>query len=199
MFITFEGTEGSGKSTQCRLLCDFLRRRGHKVLRAAEPGGTRLSRALRRLLLRARFPIGAEAETLLYMASRAELVREVLRPALRRRKIVVCDRWLDATFAYQGYGLGVDPRWIEAVAQPITRGLRPDLTLFLDVPLGTGLARARRRGTPDRIERRALKFHERVRRGYLALERKHRRIVRIPVTAFAETQARIREAVLRVL
>lgn len=199
LFITLEGTEGCGKSTQSALLCDYLQKKRRKVFKTLEPGGTELGLAIRKLLLGARYSISPEAETLLYMASRAHLVREVIRPQLKAGKIVICDRWLDATVAYQGYGLGVDLAWIDAVAKEVTQGLKPDLTLFLDLPVKQGLERARKRGKPDRIEKRHLSFHEKVRKGYLALARKHRRIARIPVTTVEETQAMIRRAVDRVL
>jgi dTMP kinase len=199
LFITFEGTEGTGKSTQIELLEIFLKDRGHKVLRTFEPGGTELGTYVREILLHAKCPLSPEAETLLYMASRAQIVDEVIAPALREGRVVLSDRWLDATVAYQGYGLGVDRRWIDAVARKAVRGLRPDLTLFLDLDVRTGLKRAIGRGKPDRVERRKVEFHERVRRGYFALARRERRIRRVPVTTVEETQARIRREVERVL
>ncbi len=199
MFITFEGTEGSGKSTHIRLLAQHLKEKGLDVLETAEPGGTELGARVRALLLEAPYPISPEAETLLYMASRANLVREVIRPALKARKIVLCDRWLDATIAYQGYGLGIDVAWIRAVARKVTGGLEPDLTFFLDVAVETGLKRVEGRGKLDRIEKRTLAFHKKVRAGYLALARKHRRIRTIPVTSLPETQELIRREAGHVL
>lgn len=199
MFVTFEGTEGAGKSTQIRLLIDYLRReRKADVVHAVEPGGTPLGRKIRRLLLHSEDPIAPRTEALLYMASRAELVDEVIRPALKRRSIVICDRWLDATVAYQGYGSGVDVRWIERLGRDVTGGLQPTISFFLDVPVRTGLKRVRQRGALDRIESRAASFHDRVRAGYLALVRRHRRFRRIPVTSVEETHRLIREAVDRV-
>ena len=163
MFITLEGTEGCGKSTQAALLCEYLKKSRRRFFKTVEPGGTELGQAIRKLLLEASYSISPEAETLLYMASRAHLVREVIQPKLKAGNIVVCDRWLDATVAYQGYGLGVDLKWIKAVAKEVTQGLEPDLTLFLDLPVRQGLERARKRGKPDRIENRNLNFHKKVR------------------------------------
>jgi dTMP kinase len=190
-FITFEGTEGSGKSTQTRLLVRALQKNGFSVLHTREPGGTASGKAIRRLLLRSRSPIAAETETLLYMASRSQLVREVIIPALKAGKIVVCDRWLDATIAYQGYGLKVNQRWIERIARETIQGLKPDITLFLDAPLKLGLRRARNRGKLDRIEKRVLAFHQKVRQGYLDLAKRHSRICRVRVTSVKDTQTRI--------
>ena len=199
MFITFEGTEGAGKSTQIKLLCSYLLSKKRTVLQTVEPGGTGLGAEIRDLLLHTQYSATPQAETLLYMASRAQLVDEVLRPALKAGHVVICDRWLDATVAYQGYGSGVDVKWIERLGQDITQGIMPDLTFFLDLPVGTGLERARKRGKPDRIESRARAFHDRVRRGYLDLVRRHKRFRRIPVTTIETTQKLIREQVDRVL
>lgn len=200
MFITFEGTEGAGKSTQIRLLSEYLTKKKLPVAVTLEPGGTELGLRIRQILLSSSYPILPTTETLLYMASRAQLVDEVIAPALQSGKIVICDRWVDATVAYQGHGSGVDMKLILQLAREVTRGLTPDLTFFLDLDVRTGLKRVASRGEPDRIESRALSFHEKVRRGYLALARRHRkRIRRIPVTSVDETQTLIREAVDRVL
>ena len=133
------------------------------------------------------------------MASRSELVDKVILPALKEGKVVVSDRWLDATIAYQGYGLGVDTQWIVSLGKKATQGLRPDLTLFLDLPVQTGLRRIKARGHLDRIEKRSLAFHKRVRQGYLALAKKENRIVRIPVTTIEKTHQAIQKEVHRVL
>jgi len=200
MFITFEGTEGCGKTTQVRLLAAQLRKRGRKVLLTHEPGGTPLGKSIRRILIHSKKNMSPEAEALLFMASRAELVRRVIRPALLRGKVVVCDRWIDATYAYQGFGLGVLPEWIEAVGWGAVEGLEPDLTLLLDLDVGTGLRRAHGRiGHFDRIEKRSMEFHRRVRRGYLALARKHRRFRRVRVDGIEKTHEKILGIVERVL
>ncbi len=169
-FITFEGSEGSGKSTQIELVCRYLKRKKRKVLFLREPGATRASEQIRRILL----DVGSagmsdECETLLYMAARAQLVREKIVPALRKGKIVLCDRFLDSTLAYQGYGNGVDIGWIKKLGRFATGGVTPDLTLFFDIDAKKGLGRISR--PKDRIERRSVLYHNRVRAGYRTLAR----------------------------
>ena len=199
MFISFEGTEGCGKSTHCKALARYLRRKGHRVKLIREPGSTKLGDAIRKILLSGPFKISAETETLLYMASRAELVRQVILPALRRKEVVISDRWVDATLAYQGYGSGVDLKWIRQTATVATASLVPDITFFLDVPVETGLRRAAKRGRLDRIEKRALDFHRRVHRGYRQLAESEKRFHRIVVGAFESTRDRIRKVIDRVV
>lgn len=127
LFITFEGPEGAGKSTQARLLAEWLRAKGREVVLTREPGGTRLGQAIRGLLLH-QDPMCAEAEYLLYSADRAEHMQRVIQPALGLGHIVLCDRWLDSSLAYQGYGRGLDLGWLRAVAQGATQGIRPHKT-----------------------------------------------------------------------
>lgn len=169
-FITFEGSEGSGKSTQIELVNRCLKREGRKVLFLREPGATRIGEQVRRILL----DVGSsgmsdECETLLYMAARAQLVREKIIPALRKGMFVLCDRFLDSTIAYQGYGNGVDIGWIKQLGRFATGGVTPDLTLFFDIDAKKGLGRINR--PKDRIERRSVLYHNRVRRGYQTLAR----------------------------
>ena len=202
--ITLEGNEGSGKSTQIRLLYELLKRRGKKVYLTREPGGTRTSDGIRAVLLDNRNKgMTPVCETLLYMASRAQLVEEVLLPKLASGHIVLCDRWLDATVAYQGYGGGIDKDWIRSLGREVTKGIRPDLTLFLDLPLACGLRRAKSHKKADRMERKNLAFHRRVRRGYDAIakeEPKRFRRIRISETDPVRTvYEKIKEAVLNVL
>ncbi len=168
VLITLEGNEGCGKSTQIGLLARALRRRGKKVFVTREPGGTRVSDAIRSVLLdnRHRSMTGV-CETLLYMASRAQLIAEVVKPRLEKGFVVLCDRWLDATVAYQGFGEGVDIGWIRTLGREVTQGIAPDLSLYIDIPVRVGLARAKKRRSPDRMEKKDIVFHERVRRGYL--------------------------------
>jgi len=179
-FITFEGTEGCGKTTQIRMAGEFLRAQGIPVLVTEEPGGTVLGAELRNILLnRAAFDLCREAELFLFLADRTQHVREVIRPALREGTWVLCDRFSDATIAYQGFGRGMDPDFVRRMCDMSSDGLKPDRTLLFDLPVDVGLRRAldraSRAGTApaeDRFEREALSFHERVREGYLSLARK---------------------------
>lgn len=175
-FITFEGVEGSGKSTQIHLLADRLRSAGQEVLVTREPGGCPIADAIRRLLLDpGHSAMSPHTELLLYAAARAQHVEEIVRPALGAGKIVLCDRFSDATFAYQGEGRGLDRQTIMDLNQMATQGLRPDLTLLLDIPVAEGLARAIDRNDQqegmreDRFEQESLQFHQKVRDGYLKL------------------------------
>ncbi len=168
MFITFEGTEGSGKSLQTRLLAERLRGRGLMVAVTHEPGGTPLGAEVRQLLLaRDELEPVARAEALLMNASRAQLVERFIRPALQRGEVVVCDRFADSTLAYQGAGRGLDMQALEAVISFATAGLQPDMTILLDVPVEVGLARKHAQAQRNRFEAEALDFHARVRSAYL--------------------------------
>lgn len=170
--ISLEGGERSGKSTQVQRLTAHLRRRGWPVALTREPGGTPLGERLREVLLDPGLgEIDPVAEMILFAASRAEVVARVIRPALDRGEVVVCDRYVDSSRAYQGFGLGVDLAAIDAVNEAGTAGLRPDLTLLFDVAPAVAATRAGTAG-PDRIERRPPGFHERVRQGYLELARR---------------------------
>ncbi|MDD5246233.1 MAG: dTMP kinase [Candidatus Omnitrophica bacterium] len=192
-FITFEGSEGCGKSTQSKLLAAHLQRKGFSVVYVREPGGTRISEKIRKILLDPENRLMSEAcEMLLYMAARAQIVKEIVRPALLSGKIVICDRFLDSTLAYQGYGLGVDTGLIRQIGGFATAGLKPDLTIFLDLPVKKGLVH--RKFTKDRIERRPLGYHVKVRNGYLKLIRlEPRRIKLVKVEKdLKNTQEKIR-------
>jgi dTMP kinase len=197
LFITFEGPEGSGKTTQSRLLADWLRSQDADVLTTREPGGTRIGDAIRNLLLSPEnTEMSPTAEILLFSAARAQHVAEVIAPHLAHGGIVLCDRFADSTLAYQGYGrrLGLDAlRGITAFA---TAGLTPDLTVCLDLPVGEGLRRKQSDGLVEwnRMEREQLAFHERVRQGYLALAAAEpaRWVVLDATRPVAEIQARVR-------
>ena len=170
LLITFEGGDGAGKSTQARRLRNRIARAGHAVRLVAEPGGTVLGQRLRRLLKFSREEITPQAELLLFLASRAQLTEHVIAPALAGGAIVICDRYADSTAAYQGYGRGLDLENIHRLNAEATQGLRPRLTVLLDVHPEEGLQR-RAPETLDRMERDAAAFHERVREGYRELAR----------------------------
>ncbi|MDZ4735141.1 MAG: dTMP kinase [Rhodospirillaceae bacterium] len=167
-FITFEGGEGAGKSTQAQRLGVWLKARNIDVLLTREPGGSPGAEAIRQLLVTGdagRW--NALTETLLHFAARNDHVLRTIEPALADRHWVICDRFVDSTVAYQGYGLGVDRAFIAMLEKSVLGGLRPDLTLFLDLPVETGLARAAsRRGGEDRYETMDIAFHERLRHGF---------------------------------
>lgn len=176
IFITLEGGEGAGKSTQAKRLVAAFEEGGHSVVLTREPGGTPGAEAIRELLIRSeREHLTPKAECLLLFAARQLHVEKKIRPALEAGKIVICDRFTDSTRAYQGAGLGVDTGWIEALKDLATDGLEPDLTLILDIDARAGMARATRRrgGDPaqDRYEDSGIAFHERLRQGYLDIAR----------------------------
>lgn len=199
LFISFEGPEGAGKSTHARALARWLRRRGYSVLLTREPGGTALGNRLRRILLSSREDsVTPLVELLLVEAARCALVSQVVRPALRAGKIVVVDRFQDSTWVYQGWAGGVPRRLVEEIGRAATAGLKPDRTILLDLPVRRGLLRVRR---PNRMEARPKAFHERVRRGYLALARRDRRRIRLirADRPIREVQRKVREVLQDVL
>ncbi len=176
-FITFEGPEGGGKSTHAKELAEALRAEGKTVLETREPGGTRLAELIRGLVREEREdPPVTRAEVLLFLASRAQVVANVIRPALARGEWVVCDRFSDSTFAYQGYGRGIDVALLKDLNEFATEGLKPDLTILLDVPPEVSRARLEERQSAtatsaDRIEQAGELFHRRLRDGFLELAR----------------------------
>lgn len=175
LFITFEGPDGSGKSTQIRLLCHYLEERGYSVLLSREPGGTPIGEQIRTVLHdvdnTAMLPT---TEILLYSASRAQHVGQVIGPAVQNGKLVLCDRYAESTMAYQGWGHGLDIKTLRTITAFATGGLRPDLIVYLDIDVEKGLQRkldAYASGTAEwnRMDRKEQSFHERVRRGYLEM------------------------------
>lgn len=171
MFVTFEGPEGSGKTSQVRLLAEFLRAQGIAVLATREPGGTRIGDQIRACLHDvANREMTPEAEVLLYSASRAQLVAEVIRPALAAGQVVLCDRFFDSTMAYQGYGRSLNRQQLQQITQFATGGLVPHLTFLLDIDVTRGLARRIANAAEmNRLDLEQISFHERVRQGYHAL------------------------------
>ncbi|HEX9803416.1 MAG TPA: dTMP kinase [Gammaproteobacteria bacterium] len=167
-FITLEGSEGSGKSTNLAFIHHYLQQSGIDVVLTREPGGTPLGETIRELLLDHRNnEMAGDTELLLMFAARAQHLHELILPALEAGRWVLCDRFTDATYAYQGAGRGIAEERIALLEEWVQGELRPDLTLFLDLPVAQGLARAGERSAPDRFEREQLDFFERVRQGYL--------------------------------
>ena len=185
-FISLDGLDGAGKSTQCRLLADWLRTCGFDVVQCADPGGTEIGDVLRKLLLEHRGHMTLPCEALLFMASRAQLVAEVIRPALDAGKAVVCDRFLLANVVYQGYAGGIDPQKLWEIGLLATGGLEPDLTFVLDLP--TEIAFTRRKVHADRMESKSEAFFAKVREGFLAEARRRPERIRV-VDATLPTEA----------
>ncbi len=168
LFITLEGGEGAGKSTQHRRIASWLRERGRDVVETREPGGTAIAEQIRRILLDSRnAALDPKAELLLMFAARAQLLAEVIRPALAAGKVVLSDRFTDASFAYQGGGRELGAKSVALLEKLVHADLQPDLTLLFDMPVGHGLTRVAGRGEPDRFERESLDFFKRVREAYL--------------------------------
>ena len=196
MFLSIDGGDGTGKSTQAELLCQWLGQQGRAVVACRDPGSTRLGEAVRKLLLdRHDLEIDRRSEMLLYMAARAQMVEEVIRPSLEQGKAVVSDRYLLANVAYQGYGGGLDVATLWEVGRVATGGLMPDLTIVLDVPAEVATARLAR--PLDRMEQQGAAFHARVREGFLAeAARQPERIVVVSaVGSIEQVQAEIRRIV----
>jgi len=167
-FITIEGGEGAGKSTMMDQIAAWLESHGHHVVRTREPGGTVLAERIRAILLDDRHgELSSQSELLLVFASRAQHLEELIRPALARGETVLCDRFTDASWAYQGGGRQMPAEWIAALEQMVHGDLQPDLTLLLDLPVELGLKRASHRGEADRFEQESLDFFKRVRQAYL--------------------------------
>lgn len=171
LFVTFEGPEGCGKSTHSRLACEYLEGKGYACVAVREPGGTALGEAIRGILLDSKgLEISDLSELFLFEAARSQIIDEKVAPALKEGAVVICDRFSDATLAYQGYAGGVDRKIITKIDSIATRGLKPDLTILLDIDTRLGLARATML-KKDRMERKGISYHEKVRRGYLAIAR----------------------------
>ena len=169
-FISFEGIEGTGKTIQSKLLYEHFRKTGYTVILTEEPGGTRIGLKIREVLLSVENKeITPVTELLLYNASRAQHLKELILPALNEGGIVITDRFSDSTVAYQGYGRGIDSKLIDSLERMVTEGLKPDITLLLDLDAETGLLRNKGINKTDRLELEDLKFHKKVRAGYLQI------------------------------
>ena len=197
LFITFEGTDGAGKTTQIERLTADLRQIGYDVCLTREPGGTPISEQIRDMLLNPdHSEMAATTELMLYAASRAQHVSEVIKPALKAGKIVICSRFTDATIVYQGYGRGLDLERIHRLNRIATDGVTPDVTFVLDLPVETGLQRVQNsRGGLDRLEREKIDFHHRLREGYQTIAQQEPQRLKIidaqvsPEQVYAQIQA----------
>jgi dTMP kinase len=166
-FITFEGTDGSGKTTQIKLLEEYLKNKGYEVVLSREPGGTKVSELIRELILDpANTEIAPLTEMILYAASRAQHIAQIIKPSIEAGKIVICDRFVDSSYAYQGFGRGIDLRLIADVNRVAIDGISPDITFFLDIDPETAIKRRIIATGADRIEQEKLDFHKRVYDGY---------------------------------
>lgn len=195
-FITFEGCEGVGKSTQIRLLAEELGRRKVPCVVTREPGGSRIAESIRRIILDAgNSDMDDLCELFLYLAARAQHLKDIVRPALAEGKVVICDRYIDSTFAYQGYGKGLDADMVEALNRAAIGDLMPDLTIFLDLPPERAFMRKGGPDREDRLELMAQSFHEKVYAGYLEISRRApERFVRVDARGSKqETHAKVLE------
>ena len=202
MFITFEGPEGSGKSSQLPDLASFLKERGCDVVCTREPGGTKIGDQIRQVLVcMENVELHPRTEILLFQAARAQLVEELILPSLKQGKVVLCDRYGDSTLAYQGYGHGLDQEKLKMMLEFATGGLKPDLTILLDVDVMTGLKRKKAKDEWNRLDAYEISFHERVREGYhhLAAEDKKRWRIVDASQSMEKVQEEIRQIVLNAM
>ncbi len=196
-FITLEGPEGSGKSTQALLVADYIRNCGREVVCTREPGGVSIAEQLREILLDTKSRIYPTAELLLYAAGRAQHTREKIMPALKNSKFVICERFTHASIAYQGYGRGLSKELIGQLNYIATGGIKPNLTVILDIDIKTGLKRVKSsEGKLDRLESENVTFHEKVRNGYLEIASEDRNI---EVVSALNTEEVIKEGIIDIL
>ncbi|MDD5021237.1 MAG: dTMP kinase [Endomicrobiaceae bacterium] len=185
LFITIEGCEGCGKSTQSKLLKKYLKNKGFKVILTREPGGSTVAEQVRNILLNPKLKIAPLCELMLYESARVQHIEDIVKPNLAGGFIVICDRFTDSTIAYQGYGRKIDIKTIEKLNDIATLGIKPDLTIYLDIDPKIGITRAKAKkcfNNGDRIEREKIKFHNDVRKGFLALSKKYpKRIKKIEI------------------
>jgi dTMP kinase len=199
MFITFEGIEGSGKSTQAELLKVFLLKRGHEVALTREPGWGAVGRLIRNMLLEERdLDLDPLAELYLFCADRTQHVRDFIKPMLKEGYVVICDRFADSTIAYQGYGRRLDLELVEKVSKAAALTLKPELTILLNLPVKVGLSRLEKRSGKTKMDEEPVEFHERVRHGYIHIAQKEPKRVKVVNAArdIDEVQGEIRTVVL---
>lgn len=200
MFITFEGPEGSGKTSQIQLLSEFLTGKGLSVCLTREPGGTEIGNQIREILTRMdNNAMHPRTEILLFLAARAQLVEQLIRPQINQGSLVLCDRYADSTLAYQGYGHGIDLNLLQRLLSFATGDLWPDLTLLLDIESEKGLGRKRKGGEWNRLDAYALAFHQRVRQGYLDLAKREpdRWVIIDASQPFDDVQSQLRSVILQ--
>jgi len=195
IFITFEGIDASGKTTQARKAVRYLREKGFDVLFLREPGGEPVSERIRKILLKSQSSVTPTTELMLYLASRSQLVEKKIIPALKSKKLVICDRFFDSTLAYQGFGRALDRKWIKDLNRKSTFGVKPDLTLLIDVPLEVYLKRAKLKKNKDRLEKEDLAFYRRIRRGYLEIAKQDKKRVKVidGSGTISQTWAKVKE------
>ena len=180
LFISLEGIEGCGKSTQARLLGEHLRSQGYVTVETREPGGTPVAEKIRAVMLDGAIePVAPETEAFLILAARRQHVAQVIEPALARGAIVLCDRFIDSTLAYQGYARGLDISMLERLNRVATHAITPNLTLLFDLPVATGLARRRSATNQNRLDHESLRFHRKVRAGFLDLAQHHPKRIKV--------------------
>jgi len=202
MFITFEGVEGSGKTTQTTLLKDFLVQQGYKVTVTREPGWGAVGKLIRRMLLEERdLELDPMAELCLFCADRAQHVRDLIKPSLDQGQIVICDRFNDSTLVYQGYGRKLDLDLVKKLSKSSALGLEPELTILLNLPVRMGLSRLKKRAEKTKMDEEPLEFHERIRQAYLLMAQKEPKRIRVVNAAMDvdEIQEEIRNIVLKSL
>ena len=192
--ITLEGIDNSGKTTHAKKLSNYLKKKGHEVLLVRDPGGTEISEKIRKILLDKKNSLAASTELFLYLAARQQLVSEIILPALKKNKIVICDRYCDSTLAYQGYGRGLNINLVDNLLKSFFS--LPDLTILIDLPV---LEAQKRFGSnrPDRLEKERFSFHQKVRKGYLEIAKKNRQRVRVVkgTGSLAKTWEQVRKIV----
>ncbi len=202
MFITFEGVEGSGKTTQTGLLRDFLLERAYKVTLTREPGWGAVGKLIRRMLLEERdLEIDPLAELCLFCADRAQHVRDFIKPSLEQGEIVICDRFNDSTLVYQGYGRKLDLDLVKKLAKASALGLEPELTILLNLPVRLGLSRLKKRTGKTKMDEEPVEFHERIRQAYVLMAQKEQKRIRVVNAAgdIKDIQEEIRSIVLECL